>query len=268
MSRSRGSALLLALWSVAILSGIAIVQAVRISAQLRWASRLNEARQGWYLAWAATQAAGQELVLSPDPSMDAKEPVSFGSGWFSYRIQDEQARIPINGISSEQAARLPGFTERSAEQLVARREAGKPVVHLAELRLLQDFPDSALEELAGLVTVYGKGPVNLNTAPAPVLAGLGLSSSMAKEIAGLEDRFSGPEQIIPLLENRLGPLSTEDQTALGNLISTRLIGTESSFFQVQAEGWTHEKGTHTKVIAVLEKPASSGRPVVRGWHEV
>ena len=290
MSRHRGSVLLLTLWAVSVLSVLAIAQATRISLQLRWAGRLDEARQAWYLAWAATEAAGEVLASDSEPAWDAlKEPWGkvpadpihwVSSGWLRYRIQDEQSRIPLNRVTAEQAARLPGFNPQTAQELVSRRDAGKPVNHLGELFLLTDFPAEPLEELAGLVTVYGSGPVNLNTAPAPVLIRLGLSPSLAGQIAAFrlgqdgqpgtpdDGVFPAAQEVIPVLEEQLGPLQPEDQTALGNLLSSQMIGVGSSLFQVEAEGWVQQNGIHAKVIAVMERTGPDLKAVVRGWREI
>lgn len=290
MKRSRGgSVLILALWAVAALSVAAVAEGTRVSLQLKWAGRLNEARQSWHLAWAAAEIAGQELASDVEPAWDAPkepwgrpptDPMAFAPGWIRTRIQDEQSRIPLNRAPVELIVRLPGFTLQTAEELIARRSAGKPVAHLGELLSLTGFQKEQLQKLADLVTVVGAGAVNLNTAPAAVLNRLGLSPSLSERIAafqsgpdgrwGTQDDgiFPDVEQILPVLEERCGPLFLEDQTTLGNLISSQFLGVRSSFFQVEAEGWVQEKGIHTRVLAVMERTGSSGHPIVRGWHEI
>ena len=146
--------------------------------------------------------------------------------------------------------------------------------------MLAGFQKETLKELAGLVTVYGTGPVNLNTAPAPVLTRLGLSASLADQVVafrlgqdgkwGTQDDgvFVDVEQIIPTLENRLGSLPPEDRTVLGNLISSQRIGVRSSYYQVEVEGWTQADGIHTKVITVMERVGANTRPILRGLYEI
>ena len=288
MSRSRGAVLLLALWAVALLSAAAVALGVRIALQLKLARRFQESRQSWYLAWAASEIAGRELASDNELAWDAPKErwgavlpdgSPFSAGWLRYRIQDEQARIPINCAPVEIIARLPGFSLLAADELIARRNDGKPVAHLGELLALPGFRKEGLPELAGMATVYGSGAVNINTAPAPVLTHLGLSPSLSDRIAafrlgpdgewGTRDDgvFPDVERIIPLLEEGSGPLLPEDQTALGNLIASQRIGVRSSFFQVEAEGWIQTDGIHSKVSAVLERAGSSGPLVLRGWSE-
>lgn len=288
MNRNRGSVLLLTLWAVAVLSAAAVAQGTRVSLQLKWVGRLAESRQCGYLAWTAAEIAGQELALDEELAWDARkepwgkvsaDPTPFPSGWLRYRIRDEQARIPLNNAPLDLLIRLPGFSPQSAEDLVARRAAGKPVAHPGELLSLTGFQKEELPALAEWVTVYGSGPVNLNTAPAQVLGFLGLSASLAERIAaftrgpdgepGTQDDglFPDLEQIVPVLEGQLGPLTPEDQITVGNLISTQLLGVRSSFFQVEAEGWVHPNGIHARMLAVMERVDPQSPPVLRGWHE-
>lgn len=289
MSRNRGSILLLVLWVLAVLSSAAVAQAIRFSLQVKWAGRLDETRQSWHLAWTAVEIAGQELVLDADPAWDAPkeswarvpaEPTSLPAGRLQYRIQDEQSRIPLNRLPVEMIALLPGFNPLAAAELIERRGKGKQVVHLGELLLLPDFRKEDLPALAELVTVYGTGPVNLNTAPEPVLIRLGLSASLAGQVAvfrlgqdgiwGTKDDgvFTDVEEILPLLEDHFGPLLPQDQTTLGNLISAQLLGVRSSFFQVEAEGWIQDPGIHTRTLAVMERTGPNARPILRGWREI
>ena len=288
MSRKQGSVLIVTLLATALLSSVAIAQATHVSLELKWANRLQESRQAWALAWTGVQAAAQELALDPTPNWDApkenwgqvsQDPIHLPKGKFQVRILDEQARIPLNSASLELVAQLPGFSISSANALISRRKEGKALAHLGELLLLDGFQAAALPELEPLVTLYGNGPVNVNTASAAVLTRLGCSTALASQIvqfrAGADGRwgtaddeiFPDVAQIAPLMETQFGPLLPEDQTTLGNLISSQQIGVRSSFFQVEAEGWTDAHGIYQKVIAVMERSEPNSKPEVRGWYE-
>ncbi len=288
MSRNRGSVLLVTLLATALLSSVAIVEATHVSMELKWANHLQEYRRAWSLAWTGLQVASQELASDPNPMWDApkenwgqfsQDPTELPSGKFQYRIVDEQARIPLNSTPVERVALLPGFTLPSANELVSRRLEGKAISHFGELLLLKGFQKEALPDLMPLVTLYGSGPVNINTASAPVLTRLGLSSALASQIvqlrAGADGKsgsaddviFPDVTQIIPMIEAKSGPLLPEDQTAMGNLISAQQIGVRSAFFQVEAEGWANPHGVHKKVTAVMERSEPNSKPEVRGWYE-
>ncbi len=283
-----GSVLLLTVWAVAALAVLVIGQATRVSLQLKWAQRLQESRQAWHLAWAGARVGANELASDPEPAWDAPKepwaqspdnPVEFAPGQFSYRIQDEQAHISLNDAPLDLVLLLPGFTPRAAQELIARRQTGKRISHLAELRFLPGFQIELFPELVPLVTVLADGPVNVNTAPPAVLARMGLSAPLADRIAAFRAGSDGVwgtaddgflpdvEQVIPVLDEQCGPLLPEDQQHLGNLISQNLLGVRSSFFRIEAEGWELAHGAHRKVVAVVQRGSVGAEPIVRGWNE-
>lgn len=284
----RGSVLLLTLWAVVALTTAVIALATRLSLQLKWAGRLQESRQAWYLAWTGLNAAAQELSVDPEPAWDAPkepwgqvpdQPVSFQQGRFTYRIRDQQARIPLNSAPEELLAGLPGFNLQAAQEAVLRRKEGRPIRHPAELLFLPGFQEEALDSLLPLVSLEGAGAVNLNTAPLQVLTQLGLSPQISGQVvefrAGPDGKwgtpddgaFPDPEQILPLLDGRYGPLLPEDVLRLQSLISGQMIGVRSSLFEVEVEGWASGHGLHKRVLAVVERGAAGAKPFIRGWHE-
>ncbi len=288
MNSRRGAALLLSLWATAALAAAGIAQATRLSLELKWAGRLQEQDQSFFLSWTGLEVAAQLLAQDTELAWDAPQepwaqpaqaPIPFEGGRFQYQITDEQARIPVNTASLELLQRLPGFTPEAAAALVARREAGQPLSHLGELSNLAGFQLGFLGELEPLVSVLASGPVNVNTASAEVLTALGLSAPLSAQIAAYRNgpdgaagtaddaSFADLETIVPDLEAALGPLLPEDQVALGNLVSSQGVGVRSSFFRVTLDGWSERHQVRKRVTAVLERGGQGDVPKVRGWHE-
>ena len=288
MRGERGFVLLLSLWATAALGGLAVVQATRVSLELKWAGRLQEKHQAWHLAWAGIQAAGQTLALDSEKQWDApkeawgrptKKPIPFEGGSFQVSVFDEQAQLDLNAATREQLLRLPGFGPACADQLLANREKNKMVSHLAQLQALSGFDPNRLAELSPLVTVHGKKPVNLNAASKEVLVVLGLSADLSSRvvqfqrgpdgIAGTSDDnvFTDKTKVIPDLEAVFGPLLPEDQTALSGLVGSEQIGVSSSSFRVEVEGISRAHGVSKKVIAVVERGSPGNPPVIKGWRE-
>ena len=284
----RGAALLLSLWATAALAALGIAQATRLSLELKWAGRLQERDQAWYLCWTGLEAASDLLVRDPELGWDApSEPwgqapdseIPFNGGAFLYKISDEQARIPLNSAPAEVLLRLPGFTPAAVEGLLARREQGKTPAHPGELAALEGFEADAAASLEPLVTFQAASAVNLNTAPAPVLSALGLSSSFSAQIVAYRDgsdgvpataddrAFTDVERIVPDLEGALGPLTPEDQAAIGGLISSQRLGVRSSFFRVALDGWSSAHRVRRSAEAIVERGGQGDGANVRGWHE-
>jgi general secretion pathway protein K len=84
--------------------------------------------------------------------------------------------------------------------------------------------------LAQYVTVYGDGPVNINTAPQMVLRSL--SSNISPEIAGKMDQYrksAGNDLSDPLWYKRVPELA-------GEAINPVLITTRSNYFKISSSG--------------------------------
>ena len=299
MKGARGSVLLLSLWATATLASIGIAQATHISLELKWVDRLHEARQAWYLVLEGIAIVSSRLS-TPDPATDnpawdalkeswgqtPKKPLSFELGTVQYRVQDEQARIPLNAAAATLLARLPGFTQPAADELVRRRAEKKLVSHLGELpSVLKNFgfQSESLTKLEPLVTLYGVGPVNLNTASDKVLVALGLTEGFAKELLGYPAGLDGvvgtsddgileevtSEKMEAVLKGFYGPeyVMTQEEkdtvNALGGL-QPPLVGVSSSLFRADVESATSRHGIKKKVSAVLQR---SERILVEGWTE-
>ena len=207
----------------------------------------------------------------------------FFDGSFLYEIEDEQAKLPLNALSEDCLATLPGWTPEAAQQIILRRNQGGKISHLGELRG-GDLPGFSLEflgALESLVTVYSSGPVNLHTASSDVLTQLGFSPLFIQQVElyrlgpdglpGTEDGgfFPDASAIQTILEEVSGPLLPEDQQLLAALTSssTPLLGVASSTYRIKAEGRTLRHGVRRKIETVIEKSGLAPFPMVRGWHE-
>lgn len=285
MSGRRGSVLLLALWATATLAALGIAQATHVSLELKWVSRNRQERQAWHWSWTTLELV--RLLLASDAnSYDApKEPLQFQGpdappAQLSYRISDEQAKIPLNSASVKEPIlqRLPGMSPQVMTQFLIRRDdpvSPKPLSHLAELAVL-GVESHALDELESLVTTYGENPVNINTASIDVLQILGISSSLSSQIfqyrngpdgaSGTDDDgvFESSQEIIPTLENLFSPLAPEDQITLATLLESQpaLLGGATTLFRVEAQGQTVPGGIRKKIVCVMERSGN-----LRSWYE-
>jgi len=282
--KRRGSVLLLALWATVILALLGIGQATRLSLETRWVSRIQEGGQAWYLAWAGVQLASHQLLADSDAAWDAPkerwgqplpDPIPLDSGRLKYQVTDEQSRIPLNSAPGSLLLNLPGFNPEAADELLSWRAAQKIIVDLQQLTALKGFDPEAIPALIPLVTVYGAGPVNFNTASAEVLMKLGFSAPFAGQVAQYRPSVDGiwgtpDDQIFYDQEgiyNAFGPLPSSDQTLLNNLLSSQQLGFRSSFFQVTVDGETARHGIQKRVVATMERTGSPAQAVIRGWHE-
>ena len=95
-------------------------------------------------------------------------------------IIDESALINLNLASLDVLARLPGMNKESAEALV--NSGLRPFSTINEVLLVKDISKDNFRLFKDLITVYGEGKVNINTASKAVLLALGLDTDTTEAI--------------------------------------------------------------------------------------
>jgi general secretion pathway protein K len=201
--------------------------------------------------------------------------VPLGPGEFSYRLADEEARLNLNTASPDRVRRLLqalGLDRQARDVVVDSLQDWKdpdelprangaesedyylklPVPYRARNGQMQD-PAELLQirgvtralyrgedgrpGLADLATVFGRETVNVNTAPAPVLAALGLSEAEISEI--VQARARAPYTVVP------------------GRFARRGLGVGSATFRVEAEGWV-AGAPKARIVAIVERRTLRG----------
>lgn len=95
-------------------------------------------------------------------------------------IIDESALININLATKDLLAKLPGLDEDLADKIV--NSGLRPFKSINEVMLVEDMTADKFRLFKGLVTVYGTGKININTASRGVLRCLGLDDEVISAI--------------------------------------------------------------------------------------
>lgn len=250
-------------------------------------------------------------------SPDVFKWISCGSGFFEvayaplekypgvsclYGALDENRRINLNRAPAEVLLRLPGMNQEKLAALLDWRDrddepralGAESAYYLAhhsypcknadldfveELALVLGFTDDAVRQLAPLVTTYGDGRVNINTAGAGVLETLGLRPQLAQSIA--EARW-GPDQvpftaddfvftsqfdIVGALKSKLMiHLAPEDELLMNRLIAQQLLGVASSHFTISSSGIAMDGQVRKEIKATVER-VNRERVKILSWTE-
>lgn len=208
-------------------------------------------------------------LAEPLPVLD-REGVPLGAGTLSYRISDEEGRLDLNLATPERLRKLLeglGVDRQARDVVVDSLEDWKdadelhrvngaesddyylrlPVPYRARNGRLQDIAelrqirgitpalyDGSAEKpgLAGLTTVHGRSTININTAPVPVLAALGLPEAAVADI--VQSRARAPYTVVPPRFAGIG------------------LGASSSTFRIEAEGRAAE-GRPIRIVAVVQR---------------
>lgn len=157
-------------------------------------------------------------------------------------FSDEESRINIRTAPAATLGRLPGLLGQ--EELVERIKAAGPLFK-EELLLIEGMTREIYDQFKDLVTTYGAGAVNINTAAQETLTALGIGDDLTAKIRtyrtggdGVErtedDRvFSFPAEIADVLEPY--GLGQADRELLEGLISSGLLGAVSEYVRCDIE---------------------------------
>ncbi len=294
MKGERGFALLAVLLVVALLTVVVQELAVAMRLEASAGRSFREELVASHLAEAAVQQALREVLsqapiqavdetgalvfyrVEPGSTRPVRLPslprarVPFGSGEFSYRLTDEEARLNLNTASPDRVGRLLqalGLDRRARDVVVDSLQDWKdpddlprangaesedyylklPVPYRARNAPLQD-PAELLQirgitrdlylgtderpGLAELTTVFGRQAVNVNTAPAPVLAALGLSDAEISDV--VQARSRAPYTVVP------------------GRFAGRGLGVGSATFRIEAEGWV-AGARMARIVAIVQR---------------
>ena len=303
-----GSLLIITLWLVTILSMLAIAIARYLSLEVRvtkyqiareQAAAL--ARSGVYLVMrrlAADAATGEPEGKAYDWAGDdwAEDPgVADGT---TVRVQDENGRLSLNGISAEALDRL-AIPAALAQAIVDARDAPDPAEDRPhwdppyfakngffaapeELRDLPEMTPEAYNTIRGSTTPYAtpEEPLNINTVSPEVMRLVGLSEQAVQLVTQFREGGDGPEAHAEdgvFTDAGLGITKTLtdhggvnfDGTPDGALLTGNRFGVSSTVFTIIAESRLARPTVRVRLEAVVRRagcPDGAG-PCVVAWRQ-
>lgn len=255
MFNKNGAILFVTLWALVILSIFSLGITSRVGTEMRLAKYLKGRLVSLYLAKAALSQAILELEKdqTPDDSiyeLQNERRVKFGSSEFSFKFIDEESLININTASQIILGQLPGLNEELAKKII---ESGmRPFTFKEELLLIDGITKEIYLQFKDLITVYGSGAVNINTASREVL-----------QISGLADNTI--ETILNFRKGEDGEELTSDDAAYAALpegVAPGTFGTTSNYLRADISCYIVGKNTMNYQIVI---EGSSRRVLV--WQE-
>lgn len=211
-----GQSLVAALIVLIVITAVAGSITVGLMIEAGYATHEGKRVAASYLARSGIEA-GVNQLLSDETACDGVAdgwydnaevlgPNSLGAGTYEvvcrdaadgrtrFGVVDEESKLNINSAGPAEILSLdPAFTKDIVSAIVAHRKE-RPFTSVDELTLLPDVDrtflsaprESAPAGLRSLITVFGDGKINVNTAPLPVLACLdGLDAARARQVVEL-----------------------------------------------------------------------------------
>ena len=255
---------------------------------------------------AAEETSGDDSSEKWVNSEELRE-ILLGDGYIGLSIEDEASKININKVSlsilktilENTAAIEPDEAANIASSIVDWRDVdiitstggaeSDYYEHLEvpysckndkfqafeEVLLVKGMTPQIYSKIAGIITIYGDGKVNINTVGLGVLQALGLSSELANRIVEFrrgDDRIEGTEddnifKTVAEIRN-IGPLFTEEAIEINRLTSGNMLTVESNTFRISSTGII-KKGDYDlkrNIICVVKR--LTDKPFQKlYWHE-
>jgi general secretion pathway protein K len=321
-NKKRGSILVLALWTVVLLSVFAVQMGLRIRQRATLLSRIESRNKLRAISEAAVKKAISTLRQDLNRNQglysaygkfyrhnhpDKFSLIDLGVGkaqvFYSimergreqkvYGLVDEERKININHADKNILTRIitqaTGHDEQSsqklAEAIIEWREYGQTELKgfyseefystqqypyepkhaefetLDELLLARGFQESIIEKLRPLVTVYGDGMININTAPREVLMALGLEETVADKLLVVRRGYDEQESTVDdylftktfdvaVEMKNFVKLELAEVKQIDELNQRALIKTESSVYSIQAQAHLEHFPSQMRVFCV------------------
>lgn len=217
----RAAILIIALWALCALSGLAVILGYNVRQKLTLVGRLDDRIKLRFLAEAGIKQGILELKRSPPQADTLAKEIMFGRGVVRYRLIDENGKVDINKADNAVLERLlkkaVRLEEIEAQEIAAsivdwRDEDNKlsiPVGSaedsyyaslqypyeakdaafetLEELLLVKGVTREIFDKLKGFITIYGGAGVNINSASGFALQALGLDPDTVDKILAFRD---------------------------------------------------------------------------------
>lgn len=187
------------LWTIIILSILGMGLTGLVFQEIRFAKTYQRLGFSLPIARGALKAVFYLRQEDPTPAFDTFDELTkenelalCGNNSYKYyfadksnsadksEIIDESALINLNTASKDVLMRLPGINEELAEKIV--NSGLRPFSSINEVFLAEGMSRDKFILFKDLITVYGAGKININTASKAVLLTLGLDDQLVEAI--------------------------------------------------------------------------------------
>ena len=191
IENKKASILVLAIWVLVVFSIMAGVLYSLASSHLRLSQAVRRRAVSNQMAVAAANYVRGYLLNAKNP-MDVfivlrVHEQELGRGKYYCQVKDEESKININIVKTTVLGRLPGVNSEIQEQILKAR----PLQSKESLLSLEGVTEEIYKSMEPLVTIYGKGAVNINTASDEVFKVLGMDDDLIRMIDSYRNGSDG-----------------------------------------------------------------------------
>lgn len=146
---------------------------------------------------------------------------------------------------------------------------------LEELLLVKGMTPEIFSKIEEVISIYGEGKVNINTANWLSLHALGFDSDLAKRIVEFRRGIDGEDgteddnifKTIGELRN-IGPLFTEESQQINRIISLNVLTVRSDVFRINSAGILKNgsRNLQRNIVCIVQRRKEKN-PQILYWHE-
>ena len=270
IKNKKASILVLAIWVLVFFSILSGVLYNLTSSHMRLSQAVRRRTVSQYLANAAVNYVIGHL-LNAKTTQDVylalrSHEQELGRGKYVCLIRDEEGKININKVKGTILGRLPGVNEEVLEAIMTAR----PFQSKESLLSIDGITTGIYASLEPLITVYGKGAVNMNTAQTPVLQALGMDDDLIRMIDSYRNGGDGVEwtEDDVLFEEKSGIISNLQSFGLYALQQAILIElTSGNMLDVTGDVFTLYIDTEFLGKPVAQYAITIDKNGVKQWQE-
>ena len=204
-----------------------------------------------------------------------KEIYESGTVKIVYSLIDEERKINISKAGSAILKNLPSMDMDKAVAVV--NSELRPFSAIEEIVEVEEIDEKDYDAFKTLITVFGNGAVNVNTADEEILELIGMDSGLIEQIMeyrlGEDDElyteddgyFESTGEIVENL-NEIGSVSLSEEQDLIALVSKKLLGVSASSYEIKADVYVNDKLADSYSV-IIGEDADAEKYTILEWRK-
>jgi len=253
---SRGAVLVTVLWFITILAVFGMGLGKVSWSVYRFARWRMTNLVGKYAVNAIVLMSKFDRMEDVTPDFDylgelaSEEIYESGNVKIVYSLIDEERKININKAGSAVLKDLPSMDMDKAVAVVNSKL--RPFSLKEEIMAVEEIDEKDYDEFKNLITIFGNGTVNVNTAGEEILKLVGMDSGLIEQIIEYrlgedgelyteDDGYFESTGVIAENLNEIGSVSLSEEQDLNAAISKNLLGVSASSYEIKADVYVNDK---------------------------
>jgi len=278
---SRGAVLVTVLWFITILAVFGMGLGKVSWSVYRFAKWRMTNLAGKYAVNAIVLMSKFDRMEDLTPGFDylgelaSEEIYESGTVKIVYSLIDEERKININKVSSAILKNLPSMDLDKAVAVV--NSELRPFSLKEEIVAVKEIDEEDYDAFKSLITIFGNGQVNVNTASEEILELIGMDSGLIEQIMEYrlgedgelytedDGYFESTGTIVENL-NQIGSVSLSEEQDLNALVGKNLLCVGASSYEIKADVYVNDKLADSYSV-IIGKDSGGEKYTILEWRK-